>query len=152
MASNGQITARNRKKNAMLSSADSINEKFNSMPMTFTQVWELAKNAILNAFMPVISFIGQMAQFIYDNWSIIGLFFYGLATAVLVYAAALGNPNNSDKTCRFSYTKVFQNVTETKSVVWVAIAIGVVIAALIWWVKKLAVALKQHGLLCATGF
>ena len=133
MAANGQITAE-IVKNAMLSSADSINEKFNSMPMTFTQVWELAKNAILNAFMPVISFIGQMAQFIYDNWSIIGPIFYGLAAAVLVYAAALGIQTIATKLVDLA-TQGFFKTLLTNPLFWVAIAIGVVIAALIWWVK-----------------
>nr|DAW32976.1 MAG TPA: Tail tape measure [Caudoviricetes sp.] len=133
MASNGQITAE-IVKNAMLSSAGRINEKFNSMPMTFTQVWELAKNAILNAFMPVISFIGQMAQFIYDNWSIIGPIFYGLATAVLVYAAALGIQTIATKLVDLA-TQGFFKTLLTNPLFWVAIAIGVVIAALIWWVK-----------------
>ena len=133
MASNGQITAE-IVKNAMLSSAGSINEKFNSMPMTFTQVWELAKNAILNAFMPVISFIGQIAQFIYDNWSIIGPIFYGLAAAVLVYAAALGIQTIATKLSDLAAQGFFKTLL-TNPMFWVAIAIGIVIAALYQWVK-----------------
>ena len=133
MAANGQITAETVK-NAMLSSAGSINERFNSMPMTFTQVWELAKNAILNAFMPVISFIGQIAQFIYDNWSIIGPIFYGLAAAVLVYAAALGIQTLATKLADLAAKGFFKTLL-TNPMFWVAIAIGVVIAALYQWVK-----------------
>lgn len=133
MAANGQITAETVK-NAMLSSADSINERFNSMPMTFTQVWELAKNAILNAFMPVISFIGQIAQFIYDNWSIIGPVFYGLAAAVLVYAAALGVQTLVTKLADLAAKGFFKTLL-TNPMFWVAIAIGVIIAALYQWVK-----------------
>ena len=133
MAANGQITAETVK-NAMLSSADSINEKFNSMPLTFAQIWELAKNAILNAFMPVITIIGQMAQFIYDNWSIIGPIFYGLAAAVLAYAAALGIQTIATKLADLAAQGFFKTLL-TNPLFWVAIAIGVVIAALYWWVK-----------------
>ena len=46
MASEGKITS-TIVKNAMLASADEINAKFESMPMTFAQVWELAKNIAL---------------------------------------------------------------------------------------------------------
>ena len=89
MAAEGQITS-TIVKNAMLSSADEINAKFNAMPMTFAQVWTLAKNIALEAFGPVIQAIGAGAQWIYENWSTIAPIFWGLAGAAIAYAVALG--------------------------------------------------------------
>lgn len=63
MAAEGQITS-TIVKNAMLASADEINAKFEQMPMTFAQVWTIAKNIALEAFGPVIQAIGQGAQWI----------------------------------------------------------------------------------------
>lgn len=89
MAADGQITS-TIVKNAMLASADEINAKFEAMPMTFAQVWTIAKNIALEAFTPVIQAIGSGAQWIYDNWSTIAPIFWGLASAALAYAVALG--------------------------------------------------------------
>ena len=89
MAAAGQITS-TIVKNAMLASADEINAKFEAMPMTFAQVWTIAKNIALEAFTPVIQAIGSGAQWIYDNWSTIAPIFWGLASAALAYAVALG--------------------------------------------------------------
>ena len=36
-----------------------------------SQVWTIAKNIALEAFTPVLTLIGQGAQWIYDNWSMI---------------------------------------------------------------------------------
>ncbi len=133
MAKEGKITAETVK-NAVLSSADDINVKFNSMPMTFAQIWELAKNAMLNAFRPVITFIGQAAQWIYDNWSVIAPIFYGVAAAVLVYAAALAIQTIATKLADLAAQGFFKTLL-TNPMFWVAIAIGIVIAALYQWVK-----------------
>ena len=88
MGMNGQITA-DTIKNAMLLSADEINAKFSTMPMTFSQIWTLIKNTLMTVFMPILTLITQAAQWIYNNWSVIGPVFYGVAAAVLTYAAAL---------------------------------------------------------------
>ena len=133
MAKEGKITAETVK-NAMLASADDINGKFNSMPMTFAQIWELAKNAMLSAFRPVITFIGQAAQWIYDNWSVIAPIFYGVAAAVLVYAAALAIQTIATKLADLAAQGFFKTLL-TNPMFWVAIAIGIVIAALYQWVK-----------------
>lgn len=57
MAAEGQITSE-IVKNAMLASADEINARFDSMPMTFAQAWTIAKNAILEVLTPVLTLIG----------------------------------------------------------------------------------------------
>ncbi|MBQ6948804.1 MAG: tape measure protein [Firmicutes bacterium] len=87
MAQEGQITA-TIVKNAMFDSATQINEKFNSMPMTFAQVGNIVKNVLLDAFGPAIQVIGSGAQWIYDNWSRIEPVVSGVATAVGILVAA----------------------------------------------------------------
>ncbi|MGC6175373.1 tape measure protein [Lacrimispora sp. 38-1] len=89
MASDGEITA-DIVKNAMLAATDKINQDFESMPMTYQQVWTAISNSILQAFQPVIQVIGEGATFIYENWSSIAPVFYGFAAGVLVAAAAWG--------------------------------------------------------------
>lgn len=87
MAAEGQITA-TIVKNAMFDSATQINEKFNSMTMTFAQVGNIVKNVLLDAFGPAIQVIGSGAQWIYDNWSRIEPVVSGVATAVGILVAA----------------------------------------------------------------
>ncbi len=47
-------------KNAMLSAADETNAKFESMPMTFAQVWTSIKNGAVRAFQPVLARISEI--------------------------------------------------------------------------------------------
>lgn len=89
MAAEGQITS-TIVKNAMLSSADKINERFNAMPMTFAQVAESIKNKLLQTFMPVIQTIGRGAQFINDNWATIEPVLVGVAAGATAAAIAFG--------------------------------------------------------------
>ena len=61
MASEGEITA-NIVKNAMLSATDSINQQFEQMPMTWSQVWTTMKNRALLAFEPVLNKVSELTQ------------------------------------------------------------------------------------------
>lgn len=61
LASEGQITA-DIIKNAMFYAADDINAKFESMPMTFEQVWQSFQNNALMAFQPVLNRINNIAN------------------------------------------------------------------------------------------
>ena len=128
MAAEGQITS-TIVKNAMLSSADEINAKFNAMPMTFAQVWTLAKNIALGAFGPVIQAIGAGAQWIYENWSTIAPIFWGLAGAAIAYAVALGIQTAATWIANGA-AKAFFVTLLSNPLFWIAIAVGVVIAAL----------------------
>jgi hypothetical protein len=89
MAAEGQITS-TIVKNAMLSSADAINAKFATMPMTFSQVATVAGNAMLKVFTPVIQSIGAGAQWIYDNWDRISPVIYTVGGAVAALVATYG--------------------------------------------------------------
>lgn len=61
MASEGQITA-DIVKNAMLTATDEINEQFESMPMTFAQIWTQIKNEALMAFQPVLERMNEIGN------------------------------------------------------------------------------------------
>lgn len=85
MASDGQITA-DIVKNAMLGATDEINRQFNSMPMTWSQVWTMTCNNIVQASQPVLQVISLMAQ----HWDILGPIIYGVVGAIGAYIVALG--------------------------------------------------------------
>lgn len=85
MASEGQITA-DVVKNALLGSAEEIDTQFQSMPMTWEQVWTGAMNQLLYASQPLLQFINLLAQ----NWSTLEPIVLGVAAAVGLYVIALG--------------------------------------------------------------
>ena len=145
MAAEGQITS-TIVKNAMLASADEINAKFASMPMTFSQVWTIAKNIALEAFTPVLTLIGQGAQWIYDNWSMIAPVFWGLAAAALGYAVALGIQTAATWIANGAAQAFFTTLL-TNPLFWIALAIGVVVAAIYKWIQSVG-GLKVAWLIC----
>lgn len=85
IASEGLLSA-DIVKNAMLSSAEDINNQFENMPMTWGQVWTMAMNQLLYASQPILQLINLMAQ----NWSTLEPIVLGVAAAVGLYAIALG--------------------------------------------------------------
>lgn len=61
MASEGQITA-DVIKNAMFAAADDINEQFETIPMTWGDIWTNMKNKALSIFDPILAKINQIAN------------------------------------------------------------------------------------------
>lgn len=61
IAAGGQLTA-DTVKNAMISSTDDINNKFNSMPMTWEQVGNTIKNQGLMAIQPILEKFSEIAN------------------------------------------------------------------------------------------
>ena len=61
LASEGVITA-DVIKNSMFYAADEINAKFESMPMTWGQIWSQIKNDAVDAFEPVLQRINDLAN------------------------------------------------------------------------------------------
>ena len=61
MASEGQIST-DIVKNAMFAAADDIEEKFNSIPKTWGQIWTSMKNKALSIFAPVLNKLNQIAN------------------------------------------------------------------------------------------
>ena len=133
MAANGEITAE-IVKNAMLSSADEINRKFESMPYTYSQVWTMAQNILMDSFQPVLQMIGAGAQLIVDNWGPIEPVFWGLAAAGLAYAVALGIQTTATWIATGAARTFFATLL-TNPLLWIALVIGVVVAAIYQWVQ-----------------
>ena len=133
MAANGEITAE-IVKNAMLSSADEINRKFESMPYTYSQVWTMAQNILMDSFQPVLQMIGAGAQLIVDNWGTIEPVFWGLAAAGLAYAVALGIQTTATWIATGAARSFFATLL-TNPLLWIALVIGVVVAAIYQWVQ-----------------
>lgn len=133
MAANGEITAE-IVKNAMLSSADEINRKFESMPYTYSQVWTMAQNILMDSFQPVLQMIGAGAQLIVDNWGTIEPVFWGLAAAGLAYAVALGIQTTATWIATGAARTFFATLL-TNPLLWIALVIGVVVAAIYQWVQ-----------------
>lgn len=84
MAAEGQITA-DTVKNALLSATSDINTQFESMPMTWSQVWTGIMNEVYMASQPVL----EVISFLAENWSILEPIVMGLVTAFGLYAAGL---------------------------------------------------------------
>ena len=61
LAAEGKITA-DIVKNSLLMAADDINAKFESMPMTWAQIWAGMKNQALSMFAPILTKINQIAN------------------------------------------------------------------------------------------
>lgn len=70
-------------KNAQLAAMDDIDRKFNSMPMTWAQVWTSAMNMIQKGSAPLLTAVSWLA----NNMSIIGPLLLGLGAALAVYAS-----------------------------------------------------------------
>lgn len=134
MSSQGLITA-DVIKNAMFASADETNKKFAQIPMTFSQVGTIVANTLLQTFQPVIQIIGQSAQWIYDNWSMIAPVFYGLAAALAVYTAALGI-HAAVTWIANGAAKAFFTTLIANPLFWIALAVGVVIALIYKWIQS----------------
>lgn len=61
LAADGMITA-DIVKNAMFAATDEINNKFDSMPVTWSQMWTYFQNEALRAFGPVLQKINEVAN------------------------------------------------------------------------------------------
>lgn len=83
LASQGKITS-DVVKAALFSTADETNQKFESMPMTWTQVFNMFKNIAIRALQPVLTAISWLA----NNIEIVGPLVLGLAGAFAVFQIA----------------------------------------------------------------
>lgn len=134
MASEGQITA-DIIKNAMFATAEETNARFEAMPLTFAQLWQNIQNQLLTTFTPLLETIAQGATFIADNWAVIEPILLGLAAAATAYAIALGIQTAAtwiaDGAAKAFFTTLLSN-----PLFWIALAIGVVVAAIARWVES----------------
>lgn len=84
MAAEGKITA-DIVKNALIGSTEEINAQFESMPLTWADVWTDITNKLYYASIPILEVINLLA----NNWSIIEPIVLGVAAAIGLYTAAL---------------------------------------------------------------
>lgn len=168
MASDGQITA-DVVKNAMFAAAEDINAMFDSMPLTWSQIWISFKNEALKAFQPLLQQINNIANserfeafrtravqtletigivaswvfdkiidagaVIYDNWSWISPVILGVAAALGVYTIALGIHAAVTWIATFAAKEFFKALLRNP-LFWIALAIGIVVAAIYKWIQS----------------
>lgn len=134
MSSQGLITA-DVIKNAMFAAADETNKRFADIPMTFSQVGTIVGNTLLQTFQPVIQMIGQGAQWIYDNWSTLEPIFWGLVAAVGAFALITGIWT-AVTWLQVSANQALLVSMLTNPILWIAIAIGIVIALIYKWIQS----------------
>ncbi len=163
LAAEGKITA-DIVKNALLNpeAVEKLNSQFESMPMTFAQVWQSFQNEALMAFQPVLlglndllnsekfqTFIGiatgalssiaefalwafeviaNIAVFIADNWSVIEPIVWGVVTAFAAYALITKILD--------AVHKGFFKTLLTNPITWIAVLIGVAVAAIYKWIQS----------------
>ena len=118
-------------KNAMLSSTDEINNKFNSMPMTWSQVWTGICNNALLASQPLLSLISLLAQ----NWANIEPVVVIVASAILGYALALGIQTMATWIATGA-AKTFFATLLSNPLMWLALLIGLIVYQIYKWVQS----------------
>ncbi|WP_243136984.1 tape measure protein [Alkaliphilus serpentinus] len=148
MASEGEISAE-IVKNSMLGATDAINQEFESMPMTWGQVWTGVTNNILMASQPLLDFISLLAQ----NWETLEPIVLGVAVALGAYAIGLGISATAtwiaDGAAKAFFTTLLSN-----PIFWIAVVIGVLIGMIYKWVQsvgglEIAWKIAMNGILTA---
>ncbi|MBP1582179.1 MAG: tape measure protein [Oscillospiraceae bacterium] len=84
LAAEGQITA-DIVKSALLGATGEINDQFETIPMTWADVWTGVTNRLYYASLPLLELISLLAQ----NWAVIEPIALGGAATIGIYAAAL---------------------------------------------------------------
>ena len=133
-AAEGQITAQ-VVKDAMLSSADEINAQFSAMPYTFSQVWTMMQNILLEAFGPLIQVIGAGAQWIYENWAAIEPVLVGVATAVAILTAAY-LVHTAATWLQVEANRALIISLLSNPILWIAVAIGILVGMIYKWIQS----------------
>lgn len=134
MAAEGQITAQ-VVKDAMLSSADEINAQFSAMPYTFSQVWTMMQNILLEAFGSLIQVIGAGAQWIYENWAAIEPVLVGVATAVAILTAAY-LVHTAATWLQVEANRALIISLLSNPILWIAVAIGILVGMIYKWIQS----------------
>jgi len=149
LASQGKLTA-DVIINSMFAAANDTSAAFAEIPMTFAQVVTYVSNMLLQAFEPAIQFIGRGAQWIFENWSRIAPVFYGAAVAILFFATAMGVKALATRVADGALKGLFATMM-ANPFMWIALLIGVIIAAVYRWVQavgglRIAWMIAMHGL------
>ena len=147
-AAEGLVTA-DVVKNALFSVAEETNTKFESMPMTWAQVWTMMSNIALQALEPVLTFINWLA----NNIEIIGPIVLGVAAALGVYLIATKGVAAATKV--WSAVQAAFNAVMALNPVFLIIMGIILLIALIYAVvaavnKVTGQSISATGLICGT--
>lgn len=121
MAQEGQITA-DVVKNALLGATEEINAQFESMPMTWGQVWTGVMNELYYVSIPLLELISLLA----DNWSVIAPIVLGVAGALAVYLLATKGVTLATKAWSAAQT-ILNNIMAMNPVVRIAMVVMLLI-------------------------
>lgn len=134
LAADGAITA-GVVKNALFAAADETNAKFKEMPMTFSQLWQSGMNAVQQAATPFLQMLASGATMIHDKWDIIAPVLIGVAAAAGVVAIALAAQAAATWIANAA-NRAFIAGLLSNPLTWIAVAIGVVVAAIYKWIQS----------------
>ncbi|WP_050698608.1 phage tail tape measure protein [Anaeromassilibacillus senegalensis] len=95
----------------------------------------LALDSIVNALAWIVDKANEVSQYIQENWTTIAPIFWGVAAAVLGYAVALGIQTLATWIADGAAKSFFATLL-TNPLFWIALAIGVVVAAIYKWVQS----------------
>lgn len=134
LAADGAVTA-GVVKNALFATAGETNAKFKEMPMTFSQLWQSGMNAVQQKLMPFLQVIAKGATSIRDNWSNIAPILFGAAVAIGFVAIALAAQAAATWIANAA-NRAFIAGLLSNPLTWIAVAIGVVVAAIYKWIQS----------------
>ena len=126
LASKGKLTA-DVVKNAILSASDDIDAKFSQMPATWSQLFTMARDGVVQALQPVFEILGGIATWIADNWSTVAPIFNAVAVALLFVGTALA--------VVWLWTTLLNAVLTASPIGWVIMIIGVLIGIIYYWIQ-----------------
>lgn len=131
LAAEGQITA-DVVKGALIGASEDINAQFESMPMTWGQVWNQFQNFALKAMQPILDGINWLAnnvdaavQWITDNLDLVVAVLAGIAAAAAVAGAQMvGSAINSALAWAGTHWYLFAIVAAISAVIFAARKMG----------------------------
>lgn len=130
MASEGQITAE-VVKNAMFAAAEETNAKFESMPMTWAQVWTQFQNTAIQAFEPVLTAINLVANHMEQLTPILA----GVAAGAIALAVALGIQAAATWIATGAAYAFFAALL-TNPLTYIVLVIGLIVGAIYQWIQS----------------
>lgn len=127
MVSKGKVTA-DGLKNAIFSATDDINNKFNQMPMTFSQVWTKFTNSLQKIAQPILTILSMIAGALDKVFTFLGehqyiLYIIAAGIGILVGAFIIYNVYQT-------ITTIYQTILNSALLTTVAIIAIVIIAIL----------------------
>ena len=115
-------------------SAALVNEDFNSLNVTLSQLKEMAQTELMIAFAPLLELLSMGANFIAENWDSLVPILFGVGAALGFLAAAYGIYTVATHIAAFA-SKLLNGTLLQNPFLWIALVIGVVVAAVYRFVQ-----------------